>query len=215
MRLRNVEGAREKILSHPQHITDIGFEDRVTLNDKFSTDRPLHLEIGAGKGRFIHTKARRHPDINFIAVEQYDSVIVRALEKQLKTPLDNLHLVCMDAQRIEAMINPESLSVIYLNFSDPWPKVRHEKRRLTNHFYLSQYSRMLTRNGSIEFKTDNRHFFEYSLMSFNAYGMSIDDVTLNLHEDHYPENVMTEFEMKFKDDGPIYKTKVSFKEDAQ
>ncbi len=215
MRLRNVEGARDKILENPEHITDIDFNETVNLAEKFTRKQPLHLEIGCGKGRFAHTMARANPEINVLAVEQFDSVIVRALEKQLSTPMNNLHLVRMDAQRIEAMIPDKSLDAIYLNFSDPWPKVRHEKRRLTNQFYLNQYQRMLKPGGRIEFKTDNRHFFEYSLQSFNAFGMRIDDLTLNLHADHYPENIMTEFEMKFKDDGPIYKTIVRFEEANQ
>ncbi len=214
MRLRNVKYAEEKINNHPDYIVSVAREEKKLLNNLFKNKAPLNIEIGCGKGQFIHTLAKRNPDQNYLALEVYDSVIVRALEKQIDDPQPNLYLVKMDAKQLSECLNPGSLSTIYLNFSDPWPKARHEKRRLTHESFLHQYKQLLKPEGTIEFKTDNRPLFEYSIQSFNRFGVIMHDLTLDLHADDYPENIMTEFEEKFKVDGPIYKTIISLKEDV-
>jgi len=210
MRLRNVKYAEEKIASNEAYITSVSREETKDLNHIFGNVKPLHLEIGTGKGQFIHTLASLYPDDNFIGIELYDSVIVRALEKQLSDPKENLHLVKMDASKIDECFKPGSISTIYLNFSDPWPKKRHAKRRLTHQNFLEKYEKLLNDEGVLILKTDNRKFFEYSLESFNQYGVHIEDISLNVHEDEHDDNIETEFEEKFKEEGPIYKLKISF-----
>ncbi len=213
MRLRNVRYAPKLIAKHPELIKDVDETTKINLIESFKKKRPLEVEIGAGKGRFIHTLAQRQPEKNHIAIERFDSVIVRALEKAIEEPLENLLLLRMDARHIENVLAPNSVSKIYLNFSDPWPKVRHAKRRLTHPNYLSLYKRLLTSNGTIEFKTDNRTFFEYTLRSMNHAGMVFRYVSLDLHADDPPGNIMTEFEEKHSKHGPIYKITASFEED--
>ncbi len=205
MRLRHVKGAAEKIRNHPELIVSLKRDESVRLNDVFKHKRPLHVEIGSGKGRFIHTLATKHPDINFIAIEKFDSAIVKLLDKQRLAPLDNLFLVRMDAEQISACFEPKSIACIYLNFSDPWPKARHEKRRLTHPDFLSHYKALLTAHGTIALKTDNRKFFEYSLLSMLETNMTIHELSLDLHNDPDMDNIRTEFEEKYGKHGPIYK----------
>lgn len=214
MRLRNVAYAKDKIKAYPEYIKDIGYNETFSVKRFFSDEtKPLHLEIGCGKGQFIHTLAQRFPDINFLAIEQYDSVILRALEKMIEHPTDNIFLLRMDAQHLKAALSENSLEKIYLNFSDPWPKVRHEKRRLTHPRFLNIYQTLLKPKGSLELKTDNKDFFAYSLMSLNAYGMRFQFVTMDLHTEHSNDNITTEFEDKFKTEGPIYKLIATFEEE--
>ncbi len=213
MRLRNVKNARDKILNHPEHILSIGRNERYLLNNAFKDKKPLVLEIGAGKGQFAHDLAKSHPEWNVIAIEKFDNVIVRALEKVLVEPLHNLYLVCMDASQLQACFYQQSVDRLYLNFSDPWPKIRHEKRRLTHPDFLAIYKALLKEDGQIAFKTDNRKLFEYSLMSMNAYGLQFVEVSLDLHKDNNSENIVTEFEERFSKQGPIYKITATFKED--
>ncbi len=210
MRLRNVQYAEEKIASNEAYITSVSREETKNLNQIFDNNRSLNVEIGTGKGQFIHTLASFNKEENFMGIELYDSVIVRALEKQLANPKDNLHLVKMDASQIDQCFAPGSISTIYLNFSDPWPKKRHAKRRLTHENFLKKYETLLKKDGTLNLKTDNRKFFEYSLESFNRYGVRIEDISLNVHEDESVDNIETEFEEKFKTKGPIYKLKISF-----
>ncbi len=214
MRLRNVSYAKDKIAAYPDYIKDIAFNETFSIDTLLKDpSRPLHLEIGCGKGQFIHTMAQRYPHINFLAIEQYDSVIIRALEKMIEIPCENLFLLRMDAEHIATSIPENSLEKIYLNFSDPWPKVRHEKRRLTHQRFLKVYQKWLKPNGTIELKTDNKAFFAYSLMSLNAYGMMFRFITMDLHAEDLSGNITTEFEDKFKTEGPIYKLIATFEED--
>ncbi len=213
MRLRNVKHAREKILKHPEYILAIGRSERYLLNNAFKDQKPLVLEIGAGKGQFSHQLAKKHPEWNVLAVEKFDNVIVRALEKVIVEPLNNLYLVRMDAEQLQACLHKNSVDKIYLNFSDPWPKARHEKRRLTHADFLDIYKSLLKPNGQIEFKTDNRGLFEFSLISMNQYGLLFDDISLDLHKDDVSDNIQTEFEERFSKQGPIYKITATFKED--
>lgn len=210
MRLRRVKDAEKKISNHPEYILNINRGESYPLNQAFKEDKPLHIEIGSGKGQFIHTMAKRHPEINHIAIEKFDSAIVKILDKVLIEPLNNLYLVRMDAEYLKGCFKENSIDKIYLNFSDPWPKIRHEKRRLTHADFLTIYKALLKENGTIEFKTDNRKFFEYSLISLQQFGLAFQEVSLDLHEDIDIDNIMTEFEEKFSKTGPIYKIKASF-----
>ncbi len=205
MRLRNVSYAKDVIEANPNYIKDIGRTETVDLMAWIQPKKPFHIEIGTGKGQFIHTLARQEKDTVYLGIEMFDSVIIRALEKQLEDPQDNLFLLRMDAQQLKDALPAASVDVIYLNFSDPWPKARHEKRRLTSSRFLALYTSLLKPGGSIVLKTDNRHFFEYTLTSLNQHGFLFETITLDLHRDNPDDNIMTEFEEKFKDEGPIYK----------
>ena len=212
MRLRKVKHAQETIKNHPDKIIEIPRESPIDLTERLPGG-PLELEIGAGKGQFIDTLSTLNPDTFFIAVERYDSVIVRALEKFIEEPRDNVLLVQTDAAVLDKVLPAGSVDTIYLNFSDPWPKTRHEKRRLTHPDFLRMYQTLLKKEGVLEFKTDNRPFFEYSLRMMNATGMVFTEISLDLHEDYDPDTlIMTEFEEKFSKEGPIYKLKAMFKE---
>lgn len=178
----------------------------------FSNDRPIHIEIGTGKGQFITGMAKQYPDINFIGIEVAKSVIVTAAQKVIDEQLDNVLLLNEDANHLTNLFAENETSMIYLNFSDPWPKNRHEKRRLTFHTFLKQYEYIMHPDGEIVFKTDNRGLFEYSLVSFSKYGMELEEVNLDLHAIDDPTNVMTEYEEKFSAKGSkIYRSRVKFK----
>ena len=198
MRLRNVKGSRETIASN-----DYVVHEEETIkghwNEFFGNDNPIHIEIGMGKGQFIMELARRHPDINFLGIEKYSSVLVRAIEKREQEPeLDNLFFIRMDAEYIENVFDRDEISVIYLNFSDPWPKDRHAKRRLTSVHYLNFYDTILTDDGLVIFKTDNRALFDFSLEQIKEAGWILKDYTYDLHHSEYNEgNIMTEYETKF------------------
>lgn len=171
----------------------------------FQNSHPVHVEIGTGKGQFITEMATRHPDINFIGIEISKSVIVTAAEKILNTDVDNVYLMQINAEDIMDIFAENEVAVLYLNFSDPWPKNRHEKRRLTFHTFLDKYRYILRDNGEIMMKTDNQNLFEYSLVSFSQAGMMLSEVNLNLHEISQPEHVVTEYEERFIQEGkPIY-----------
>lgn len=207
MRLRNVRGAKEKIEKSNYIILDYK-EYRGKFKDIFKNDNPICIEIGTGKGKFIRQMALNNPDINYIGIEKFDSVIVRALEKVEQEDIENLRYIRMDATEIADVFNKE-IDTIYLNFSDPWPKVRHTNRRLTSINFLKKYDNIFKNIKRIIFKTDNRHLFEFSIQSFNEYGYTIDNICLNLYEEDLTFNVPTEYEEKFSNKGmPIYKIEV-------
>lgn len=208
MRLKHVKGAREKIEISP-YIIQEPQKWKGHYHELFGNENPIYIEIGTGKGTFIVENAKKYPNINFIGIEKFDSVMVKTLEKAEKTGLSNLKLIRMDATEIECVFDHE-IDLIYLNFSDPWPKKRHAHRRLTSPIFLNRYSSLFRGNIVIELKTDNRHFFEYSLMSFNSAHFKIEMISLNLHEEEEIENIETEYEVKFSSKGfPIYKIRVS------
>ena len=211
MRLRNVKDAKERIDEAKKLIIDIPRNEKYPLDQVFKNDKPLEIEIGAGKGQFSHTLAARQKTTNHIAIEKFDSVIIRALEKLQDEPLDNLFLARCDAEQLSDFFMPNTVNKIYLNFSDPWPKARHEKRRLTHENFLKQYEDILKEDGVIEFKTDNRKLFEFSLVSMNQYGMIFDQISLDLHAADDEDNIVTEFEERFSKHGPIYKLVARFK----
>ena len=207
MRLRNVPKAKE-ILDNSSYIIHNYLEMTGNFHSVFSNDNPIYLEIGTGKGNFIIENAKRYPNINFIGIEKYDSVLVRAIEKLGCLELDNLMFIRTDAKNIDNIFNKE-ISKLYLNFSDPWPKDRHEKRRLTSDTFLKRYDNIFVNDKIIEFKTDNRKLFEYSVKSFTDYNYKIQSLSLDLHSD-VTDNIMTEYEAKFSNKGQvIYYVKVS------
>lgn len=179
----------------------------------FKNDNPIHIEVGTGKGRFIYEMAKLHPEINYIGIEIQMSVIVTALDKLIENELPNLQLLQVNGGELTQYFAENEINQVYLNFSDPWPKKKHEKRRLTYQSFLSVYEEILVPKGEIHFKTDNQGLFEYSLASFSQYGMILKQVWLHLHESDFEGNVMTEYEEKFSNKGNrIYRVEAQFKD---
>ena len=210
MRLRNIPGARETIAESVATIKDEK-EYKGKWKEVFGNNHPIHIEIGMGKGQFILTLASQNPEINYIGIERYSSVLLRALEKYESEEFNqpgNVRFICMDANEIADVFAPEEVAKIYLNFSDPWPKARHARRRLTSVQLLSQYEKVLKEGGLVEFKTDNRSLFEFSLEQVEEAGWTLQSHTFDLHnnEELNKGNVMTEYEAKFSSMGnPIHK----------
>lgn len=179
----------------------------------FDNDKPLRIEIGCGKGDFIVGTAEKEPDVNFLAVEKVSDVLVIAAEKVKASGLDNVRVCCIDAKELTEIFEPHSIDRIYLNFSDPWPKARHEKRRLTYRTFLEIYMQILKEDGAIYFKTDNRGLFDFSLEEFKEFGIRMEKLTFDLHNSEYMEgNVMTEYEKRFSSMGvPINRVECYFK----
>ena len=203
MRLRNIRGASDVIDACPYVIKNIE-EYKGKYKDIFNNNNPLHIEIGMGKGNFIIGMAKKYPNINFIGIEKFDSVLVRAIEK-VEEDIPNLRFIRMDATDIENVFSKE-VETIYLNFSDPWPKNRHTHRRLTSHEFLKRYDNLFINDKNIIMKTDNRKLFEFSIMSLTSYGYKIEEISLDMYNDDIKDNVQTEYEKKFHDKGfPIYK----------
>ena len=203
MRLRNVKGSRETIAAN-EYVVQVPEEYKGKWNKFFNNDNPIHIEIGMGKGKFIMELARQNPDINYIGIEKYSSVLVRALEKRPELESDNLVFMRMDAENLEEVFEAGEIAQIYLNFSDPWPKDRHAKRRLTSKQFLARYDAFLAKDGVVIFKTDNRPLFEFSLEQVEEAGWILDNHTFDLHHSEYVEgNVMTEYETKFVAEGKL------------
>lgn len=194
MRLRNVKN-KDNIMATGRYYIDNPMDYNGIWNNVFSNNNPIYIEIGMGKGDFIVENAKNNPDINYIGIEKYDSVIVRAIQKSNELELDNLRLIRLDAIFLDKVFDKE-VDLIYLNFSDPWPKDRHEKRRLTSYNFLSIYDKIFKDRARIEMKTDNIDLFNYSLGSLENYGYDICYVTNDLHKENV-YNVMTEYEKKF------------------
>ncbi len=208
MRLKNVPGSREAVAESKFAVTDPAVYKGRWAKDIFENSNPIHIEIGMGKGQFITKLAALHPDINYVGIEKYSSVLIRAIEKMEKEPLPNLKFIRMDAEEIESVFTNDEIDRIYLNFSDPWPKDRHAKRRLPSGRFLERFSHILKKEGVIEFKTDNRALFDFALEEAPAAGWEILASTFDLHND--PKmcegNIMTEYEEKFSGLGnPICK----------
>ena len=207
MRLRRIKGAEEAVAKSPFCILSPETL-KGTWSQFFGNENPIHIEIGMGKGQFITTLAKANPDVNFIGIERYESVIIRALQKMGDNAPKNLRFICMDAIQICNVFAEREVEQIYLNFSDPWPKERHAKRRLTSRNFLNLYEKILIPSGHIEFKTDNRGLFDFSLEEIPSAGWNIDACTFHLHQDSSMNrgNIMTEYEEKFSSMGkPIYK----------
>lgn len=198
MRLRNIPGADEAIADSP-HCIQEPMAEKGRWHLIFGNENPIHIEIGMGKGQFIMKLAKEHPDINYIGIERYSSVLLRALQKMEIEPLPNIRFLCMDASIITEVFDKEEVAKIYLNFSDPWPKERHAKRRLTSRQFFERYDKILAGNGVVEFKTDNDDLFAFSMEEVAEAGWTLDAHTFDLHHDPVLNegNVMTEYEEKF------------------
>lgn len=204
MRLKKVKNAKEKI-EESQYIVLNPKEYRGKWSTLFDNQNPIHIEIGMGKGKFIIENAKRYPDINFIGIEKFDSVIVRAVEKLEDEELPNIKLIRMDALEITDVFDYE-IDTIYLNFSDPWPKKRHTNRRLSSPIFLAKYDTLFSSMKTIIMKTDNRGLFEYSIMSIANYGYQLEEISLDLYQDDVKDNIPTEYEDRFANKGfQIYK----------
>lgn len=213
MRLRNIPRAEsvldacKEVVKNPENLCS-------KWNQEFGNDHPLHIEIGMGKGQFLLALAARNPQINYVGIERYSSVLLRAVEKfqELeatdKAP-DNIRFICMDANDLPSVFAPAEVSRIYLNFSDPWPKARHARRRLTSNEFFKLYDKVLTIDGTVEFKTDNRPLFDFSVEELqNSELFTLDQLSYDLHNDSTMNqgNIMTEYEAKFSSMGnPICK----------
>ncbi len=197
MRQRNVKNKKE-IINNSQYIVLNPNDYRGNWQKLFNNTNPIYIEIGMGKGDFILENAKRYPNINFIGIEKYDSIMALAIKKIDKEKLNNLKLIRMDALNINDVFNNE-IDKLYLNFSDPWPKERHAKRRLTSPVFLEKYDYIFKKEAIIEMKTDNINLFEYSLISFSNYGYIINEISLDLHHSKITNNIMTEYERKFSE----------------
>lgn len=207
MRLRNITGSRENI-AMSSYVVHEPKEQKGNWKALFGNDHPIHIEIGMGKGQFIHGMAKVHPDINYVGIEKYSSVLLRAIQKMEVEELPNLVFVRMDAEEITDVFAPAEVDQIYLNFSDPWPKDRHAKRRLPSRQFLSRYDQILKKDGKLEFKTDNRGLFDFAVEELEPAGWRADVISYDLHSDAQLMigNIMTEYEEKFSSLGnPIYK----------
>lgn len=210
MRLRNIPGADDVIQRHPVAVKNEK-ELKGKWNSVFQNENPIYIEIGMGKGQFLLTLAKQNPTINYIGIERYSSVLLRALEKfdtEEYCELTNIRFICMDAFTLPEVFEYGEVARIYLNFSDPWPKARHAGRRLTSTRFFKQYDKVLAKKGVVEFKTDNRPLFEFSLEQVEEAGWRLLAHTFDLHHDESMNagNVMTEYEAKFSSMGnPIHK----------
>lgn len=198
MRLRNISGSRDVIAQSPLVIHEPK-QHKGSWKEIFGNDNPIRIEVGMGKGKFIYQLAQINPDVNYIGIEKYSSVLLRALQKMESEPLSNLIFIRMDAEEIAEVFGKEEIDRIYLNFSDPWPKDRHAKRRLPSGEFLKRYDSFLKKEGVLEFKTDNRDLFDFALGELDEAGWEAVQVTFDLHRDQEMStgNIMTEYEEKF------------------
>lgn len=201
MRLRNIKGSRELVAAN-EFVIHNPEEFKGKWHTLFKNSNPIHIEIGMGKGKFIIQMAQQNPDINYIGIEKYSSVLLRALEKRRQLELNNLYFIRFDAVYITDIFAPDEVDRIYLNFSDPWPKERHAKRRLTSGEFLKRYDQFLKKDGEIIFKTDNRPLFDFSIEEARLAGWELKELTYDLHHSEYlTGNVMTEYEERFVAEG--------------
>ena len=209
MRLRNITGSRE-IIGESVFVVHEPEQQKGNWRNIFGNNNPIHIEIGMGKGRFLMDMAKVYPFINYIGIEKYSSVLLRALQKMEREeqPLSNVRFIRMDAETIGNVFEIEEVDRIYLNFSDPWPKDRHAKRRLPSREFLARYDKILKKEGQLEFKTDNKDLFLFALEELEPAGWKAEKISFDLHRDKDMSegNIMTEYEEKFSSIGnPIYK----------
>lgn len=207
MRLRNIPGAREAI-GVSEYVVSEERECVGGWSEIFGNGQPIHIEIGTGKGRFITELAARHPKINYVGIEKYSSVLFRATQKMEENPLPNVRFIRMEAEHILRYFGKNEIGRVYLNFSDPWPKERHAKRRLVSREFLDRYRVLLKEGGRLEFKTDNRDLFDFGVEQTEIADWEIMEITYDLHHDEKMNagNIMTEYEERFSSKGnPICK----------
>lgn len=217
MRARHKPWAESYINEQPDVVIQEPERLKGRWAEYFGNHNPIHIEVGTGKGRFITGMAEANPDINYIGIEMFRDIIVTAVQRVIDADKPaNLRLLNVNAERLEEIFAQGEVARVYLNFSDPWPKVRHAKRRLTHDNFLGRYERILPLEGEVHFKTDNRGLFEYSLMNMTDYGMRLADVSLDLHADAPEWNIMTEYEEKFSSKGqPIYRLEAAFRNEGE
>ena len=211
MRLRNITGA-DTYIENSEYVVQDPASCKGCWNKVFGKKAPLHIEVGMGKGQFLMQMALLHPDIHYVGIEMYSSVLLRAVQKMEENPIHNLRFIRMDAREIEEVFAPGEVDKIYLNFSDPWPKDRHAKRRLPSRQFLARFDHILKKDSSLEFKTDNKDLFAFAVEEVEPAGWKIDAITYDLHHDEIMNegNIMTEYEEKFSSKGnPIYKYIIS------
>lgn len=211
MRLRNITGA-DTYIENSEYVVQDEKSKKGCWSEVFGRKAPLHIEVGMGKGQFMMELALRNPDINYVGIEMYSSVLLRAVQKIEEKPMDNLRFIRMDAREIEEVFGKGEVDKIYLNFSDPWPKDRHAKRRLPSRQFLARFDQILKKDGNLEFKTDNKDLFDFAVEEVEPAGWKIDAITYDLHHDEVMNegNILTEYEEKFSSKGnPIYKYIIS------
>lgn len=204
MRLKNVPGA-DDVIANSRLVVKEPEKIKGTWKQVFGNEHPVHIEIGMGKGQFIYGMAKLHPDINYIGIEKYSSVLLRAVQKMEQEMLPNLLFIRMDAEDVAEVFAEGEVDKIYLNFSDPWPKDRHAKRRLPSRQFLERYDKFLKKDGLLEFKTDNRQLFDFAVEELPEAGWMIEKITYDLHKDQdlMQGNIMTEYEEKFSSKGNV------------
>ena len=210
MRVRYKPWAEDYLKNHPD-LVDMDGAHAGKMSEWFEKEQPIYIEIGSGMGQFITTLAAQYPEINFVSMEREKSVMYKVLDKTKEMGLKNLKMICNDAIELNEYFKYKEISRIYLNFSDPWPKKRHAKRRLTYHTYLALYKQILKDDGEIHFKTDNRGLFAFSIESMSQFGMYFTKMNLNLHDEDDEDNIVTEYEKKFSEKGSrIYRMEAKF-----
>ncbi|MGM9886548.1 MULTISPECIES: tRNA (guanosine(46)-N7)-methyltransferase TrmB [unclassified Lactococcus] len=213
MRVKHRKGASEHLKANTHLVVENPADFKGRWSERFGNQNPIHIEIGSGKGAFIVGMAALHPEINYVAIDLQLSVLSYALDRAIEADLPNIQMILVNGSALTEYFADGEVDQVYLNFSDPWPKTRHEKRRLTYKSFLATDEQILKPNGEIHFKTDNRSLFEYSLVSMTNYGMKLKQVWLDLHADEAfaPQNVMTEYEQKFSSKGQvIYRLEAQF-----
>ncbi|MFP4924465.1 tRNA (guanosine(46)-N7)-methyltransferase TrmB, partial [Staphylococcus pseudintermedius] len=200
MRMRNKPWAESYLTEH-NDIVDLEAVHAHQVSEWFERQQPIHIEVGSGMGKFITTLAQQNPHINYVAIERDKNVMIRVLDKVREHNLTNIKLLCNDAVILTDYFRQGEVDRIYLNFSDPWPKKRHAKRRLTYRSFLALYQQILREDGELHFKTDNRGLFAYSLESMSQFGMYFTKINLNLHQEDEGDNIPTEYEHKFAEKG--------------
>ncbi|RLQ97890.1 tRNA (guanosine(46)-N7)-methyltransferase TrmB [Falsibacillus albus] len=211
MRVRNKPWAKDKLNQYSQYVISEPEKHKGNWSELFGNDNPIHIEVGTGKGKFVTEMAKANPEINYIGIELFESVLVTALDLILEDERPNVKLLNVNAKDLTDYFAEGDVDRVYLNFSDPWPKTRHAKRRLTYKTFLNLYEKILVKGGEIHFKTDNQGLFEYSLKSFSEYGLLLTFISLDLHKSDFEGNIMTEYEEKFSSKGQrIYRCEVKY-----
>lgn len=212
MRLRNKPWAMDLIETHPEIVVKPPEECRGSWNEVFGNENPIHVEVGTGKGQFVTRMAKAYPNVNFIGIERYESVLVTGVQRVIDQPQANLRFLQEDVTNITDFFDKGEVDRLFINFTDPWPKERHAKRRLTNESFLEKYELIMGKDGEIHFKTDNQTLFEYSIESLTFYGFRLKNISLDLHNSNKRDNIMTEYEEKFANKGMrIYRLEASLK----
>lgn len=210
MRTRRKPWAEEELNTNP-HVIREPLSMKGKWKEYFKNDNPVYVEIGCGKGGFITENAKRYKDVNFVGIERQTTVAGIAARK-IDENEENIAIICGYAEKLSDIFEVGEISRIYLNFSDPWPKKRWAKRRLTHRNFLERYKDVLGESGEVFFKTDNRGLFEFSLNEFCADDWNLSNISLDLHNSDFEGNIMTEYEEKFSSKGmPIYRLEARFK----